>query len=32
MLDNELQNMMNDLDKKYDILQADKESKNKNIN
>ena len=32
MLDNELQNMMNDLDKKYEILQGDKECKNKYIN
>jgi hypothetical protein len=29
MGDNELQNMMNDLDKIYEVLQGDKECKNK---
>ena len=32
MVDNELQGMMNDLDKKYEILQGDKECKNKKSN
>ena len=32
MVENELQSMMNDLDKKYEILQGDKECKIKYIN